>query len=299
MNEKHRVLAISLRAGWSMRERWGWNAWKRLLSTETKVSVLSRISRKRQSFRSDSSKWKGPLFLPLVSIPPSYIPVFNPRSAFAEFVLSPSTRRGKGRSYEESIMELFKFVSNIEISFMPGELIIEVYRRTRRRLRMPGIVRARNGRGGEKWTFCFSLDYCFLLPEPISIPPSSLSRLFILPRGNEDVFSASRRRFPFNFSRSREVPTPVGMGRESKEILPKKGTWFVKSYCLIWSVCRVLTANRCLSAESIVVFSRIGRKDAYIRCFFERNFVLSIFLLIMLIFEFILYDEILFLERFS
>lgn len=44
-------------------------------------------------------------------------------------------------------MELFKFVSNIEISFMPGELIIEVYRRTRRRLRMPGIVRARNGRG--------------------------------------------------------------------------------------------------------------------------------------------------------
>lgn len=45
-------------------------------------------------------------------------------------------------------MELFKFVSNIEISFMPGELIIEVYRRTRRRLRMPGIVPARNGRRG-------------------------------------------------------------------------------------------------------------------------------------------------------
>lgn len=44
-------------------------------------------------------------------------------------------------------MELFKFVSNIEISFMPGKLIIEVYRRTRRRLRMPGIVR--DGRGIE------------------------------------------------------------------------------------------------------------------------------------------------------
>lgn len=29
-------------------------------------------------------------------------------------------------------MELFKFVSNIEISFMPGELIIEVYRRMRK-----------------------------------------------------------------------------------------------------------------------------------------------------------------------
>lgn len=28
-------------------------------------------------------------------------------------------------------MELFKFVSNIEISFMPGKLIIEVYRRTK------------------------------------------------------------------------------------------------------------------------------------------------------------------------
>lgn len=64
-------------------------------------------------------------------------------------LLSPSIRRGKGRSCEESIMELFKFVSNIEISFMPGELIIEVYRRTRRRLRMPGIVRTRNGRGGK------------------------------------------------------------------------------------------------------------------------------------------------------
>lgn len=143
-------------------------------------------------------------------------PRFQPPISLCRVRLSPSIRRGKGRSYEESIMELFKFVSNIEISFMPGELIIEVYRRRRRRLRMPGIVRARNGRG-EKWTFCFSLDYCFLLPEPISIPPSSLSRLFISPRGNEDVFSASRRRFPFNFSRSREVPTPVGMAHESKE----------------------------------------------------------------------------------
>lgn len=45
-------------------------------------------------------------------------------------------------------MELFKFVSNIEISFIPGELIIEVYRRTKRGLRMPGIVRTDGRRAG-------------------------------------------------------------------------------------------------------------------------------------------------------
>lgn len=50
------------------------------------------------------------------------------------------------------------------------------------------------------------------------------------------------------------------------------------------------TVNRCLSAESIVVFSRMMH---VLDCFFEGNFVLSIFLLIMFIFKFILYNEIL------
>lgn len=141
------MFSLSPLAGRPIKVRWGRGAWKRLLSTETKVSVLSRISRKRQSFRSDSSNWKGPLFLPLVPIPPSYIPVFYSRPAGGSSLAFDS--KGE-RDCEESIMELFKFVSNIEISFMPGKLIIEVYRRTRRRLRMPGIVRDGRGIGEER-----------------------------------------------------------------------------------------------------------------------------------------------------
>lgn len=87
----------------------GRSAWKRLLST--KVSVLPKISRKRQSFRSDSSKWKGPLFLPLVSIPPSYIPVFNPRSASAEFF---SRLRFEGGKVEAARNQLWNF-SNLSV----------------------------------------------------------------------------------------------------------------------------------------------------------------------------------------
>lgn len=53
---------------------------KRPFSAETKVSVLWRISRKlkRQSFQSDSSEWRGPLFLCLLFILSSYIPVLTP-----------------------------------------------------------------------------------------------------------------------------------------------------------------------------------------------------------------------------
>ena len=50
------------------------------------------------------------------------------------FHRTPFLRKGVARidrASEESIMKLFKFVSNIEISFMPGKLIIEIYRRTR------------------------------------------------------------------------------------------------------------------------------------------------------------------------
>lgn len=80
---------------------------------------------------------------------PLTFPFSTPDQPLLGVLLSPSAWRGKGRDCEESIMELFKFVSNIEISFMPGKLIIEVYRRTRRRLRMPGIVRMGRGIGGE------------------------------------------------------------------------------------------------------------------------------------------------------
>lgn len=112
MSEHHRVFAISLRAGRPIRMRWGRGAWKRLLSTETKVSVLSRISRKRQSFRSDSSKWKGPLFLPLAPIPPSYIPVFYSRSAPARG--SSLAFGSKGGRVETARNQLWNF-SNLSV----------------------------------------------------------------------------------------------------------------------------------------------------------------------------------------
>lgn len=110
------------------------------------MSLLCRISRKlkRQSFRSDSRRAeRGCLCFCLCSfILSSYIPVFIPsaRAWLPPFSSSPlsmlvfvsskgSDKNGESGS-EESIMKLFKFVSNIEISFMPGKLIIEVYRGT-------------------------------------------------------------------------------------------------------------------------------------------------------------------------
>lgn len=165
----------------------------------------------------------------------------------ARATVAPWTRRGKGEGCEESIMELFKFVSNIEISFMPGELIIEVYRRTRRGLRMPGIVRTGGRRGGSE-LFVFRSTIVSYCPSPSGFLPSSLSislsRLFILPRGNEDVSSASRRRLPFNFARSPArspgppfLPWKWPANRRKTVVL--KAVRFVKSYRLVRGVCRV------------------------------------------------------------
>jgi len=189
-----------------------------------------------------------------------------PPTSLCWVLLSLSTRRGKGRGCEESIMELFKFVSNIEISFIPGELIIEVYRRTRRRLRMPGIEYGQGGRRiGEKWTFCFSLDYCFLLPEPIRILSLSLSlslsRLFISPRGNENVSSASRRWFPFNFAYSQSPRLPRKWPANRKKTVVLKGIRFVKSYRFIRSVYRVpnKSINR-INMRGLLYFARLSER---------------------------------------
>lgn len=135
-------------------------------------------------------------------------------------------------------MELFKFVSNIEISFMPGKLIIEVYRRTRRRLRMPGIVRERRGIGGSE-LFVFRSTIVSYCPSPSG---------FLLPLFRACSFrregtrtSLPRRVDGFrSISRTREAPTPVEMARESEENCRlKRNRKFVKSYRLLCSVCRV------------------------------------------------------------
>lgn len=135
-------------------------------------------------------------------------------------------------------MELFKFVSNIEISFMPGKLIIEVYRRTRRRLRMPGIVWERGGTGGSE-LFVFRSTIVSYCPSPSE---------FLLPLFRACSFrcegtrtSLPRRVDGFrSISRTREAPTPVEMARESEENCRfKRNRKFVKSYRLLCSVCRV------------------------------------------------------------
>jgi len=82
---------------------------------------------------------------------------------------------------EESITELFKFVSNIEISFMPGEFIIEVYRRTRggegnprARDGMRTEVRRREGGGGGE-LFVFRSTIVSYCPSPSGfLPPPRL-----------------------------------------------------------------------------------------------------------------------------
>lgn len=173
-----------------------------------------RISRKRQSFRSDSSKWRGPLFLPLVSIPLSYIPRFQTPVGSSSRLGTPRGRRLR----EESIMELFKFVSNIEISFIPGELIIEVYRRTRRRERTSyardgdekygSVGREEKEREREKWTFCFSPDYCFLLPQPIQDPSLSFALVHLAARRTGTSLSRRALTASVQFRASEKPRTP-------------------------------------------------------------------------------------------
>lgn len=179
----------------------------------------------------------------------SFRPLTSPFSTLDQFLLgillSPSIRRGKGGDCEESIMELFKFVSNIEISFMPGKLIIEVYRRTRRRLRMPGIVREeREVRGGELFVFHSTIvSYCpspsgFLLP---------LFRACSFLREGTRTFLPRRVDGFCSILRTREALSPMKMARKSEENCRLKRSWrFIKSYRLI-RTCRVPKPNKSIS----------------------------------------------------
>lgn len=112
----------------------------------------------------------------LLLILSSYIPVFTPRvvrrflspplSSFP-FLLKHAARID--RASEESIMKLFKFVSNIEISFMPGKLIIKVYRRTR------------SWPGSRGMIFLFFARPLFSIARTISISRSILSFVTLSP----------------------------------------------------------------------------------------------------------------------
>lgn len=165
------------------------------------MSVLPRISRKRVNpFDRTARNGRGHCFCLCSPFRPLTSPFSSSANPCPGRPVRLGLEGGKAKA-AESIMELFKFVSNIEISFMPGELIIEVYRRTRRGLRMPGIVRTGGRRGGEV-NFLFFARLLFPIAPAHQNSSLSLSRLFISPRGNEDVSFASRRRLPFNFARS-------------------------------------------------------------------------------------------------
>jgi len=157
---------------------------------------------------------RGHCFCLWFSFRPLTSPFSTPDQFLLGVLLSPSIRRGKGRDYEESIMELFKFVSNIEISFMPGKLIIEVYRRTRRRLRMPGIREGREMRGDELFVFRSTIvSYC----------PSPSGFLLLLFRACSFLRKGTRTFLPRrvdgfrSISRTREAPSPMKMVRKSEE----------------------------------------------------------------------------------
>jgi len=199
---------------------------------------------------------------------------------------------------EESITELFKFVSNIEISFMPGEFIIEVYRRTRggegnprARDGMRTEVRRREGGGGGE-LFVFRSTIVSYCPSPSGfLPPPRLRACSFRrrvgrgggrggrsegrgrdgggggERERERLRCASRRRrLPFNFARKRKLAGPPRKwAANRKKTVALNGAWFVKSYCLGRGVRRVPKANRSIS--------RIGECAiaVYLRIEAERN----------------------------
>lgn len=83
-------------------------------------------------------------------------------------------------------MKLFKFVSNIEISFMPGKLIIEIYRRTR------------SWPGSRGMIFLFFARPLFPIARPIRI---SLHQLSFRDERDERA-DVPRKQLSFNFAHS-------------------------------------------------------------------------------------------------
>jgi len=117
-----------------------------------------------------------------------------------------------------------------------------------------------------------------LFPIARGTPPSlslsfsfSLSRLFISPRGNEDVSSASRRWLPFNFAHSRS-PDSHGMARESEENCRlKRNLRFVKSYCLIRSARRVPKPNKSISRIDMRDYHIFANRKEWIYLFLRKR----------------------------
>lgn len=134
----------------------------------------------------------SPLFIPSSSYIPSpphphplasLHPFHRPRSFEREW-------RGSTEPARKSIMKLFKFVSNIEISFMPGKLIIEIYRRTR------------SWPGSRGMIFLFFARPLF----PLLLGPSgfrSTSSRFARRRKRADDPLVPRKQLSFNFAHSR------------------------------------------------------------------------------------------------
>lgn len=83
-------------------------------------------------------------------------------------------------------MKLFKFVSNIEISFMPGKLIIEIYRRTR------------SWPGSRGMIFLFFARPLFPIARPIRISLHQLS----FRDEYEERADVPRKQLSFNFAHS-------------------------------------------------------------------------------------------------
>lgn len=102
---------------------------------------------------------------------------------------------------EESIMKLFKFVSNIEISFILEAHNWSLSKDFSRDVEGWRVMR----REGQRRTFCFSVDYCFLLPA-LLIPHLLFYTLLsflkwkLRSREREKGVVPHHRRLPFNFA---------------------------------------------------------------------------------------------------
>lgn len=160
------------------------------------VSSLENISEAEASILSiGHPRVEGAfVFVSPLFILSSYIPSPHPRplASLHPFHHPRSFERewhGSTEPARKSIMKLFKFVSNIEISFMPGKLIIEIYRRTR------------SWPGSRGMIFLFFARPLFPIARPIRI---SLSHQFSFCEDERaDDPPVPRKQLSFNFAHSR------------------------------------------------------------------------------------------------